>query len=645
MSAIAGIWRFDGRPGPEADCRRMLAAQEIYGPHEGGLWSAGPLALGRRLFRTLPEDIHDRQPLRSRDGRLALAADIRIDNRDELSGALGLTAANTIKLCDASILMASLERWGLGTLDRLVGDFAFVLWDEHARALTLARDFNGQRPLHYHRGRDFFAFASMPKGLHALAEIPRAPDERTIAEFVALIPQNTSRTYFAGIERVMPAQVVTVTRDGLSSRLYWNPQQPDAAGAVAGDFVEGFRHHLDQATQARLRGGGGRVGAHLSAGFDSSAVTATAARLLAQSGGKIIAYTAVPREGYADTDRSGRLVDEGPLAAETAALYPNIEHILIRSGHLSQVAGLDRSYFLCDRPILNPSNSVWVQAINDAARDRKLTVMLTGQAGNMTFSYRGFELLPELLRSGRLFSYWRKAAAFAANTGMSRRSTFAAAIGPFLPLGFWQWAKRTFSNDPRNVLTYTAIRPESLAAFDLAALSRERGVDTTFRRGRSGYDRRLQGLRRQDIGNHNKGTLGGWGLDHRDPTADKRLVEYCLRIPTGHFMVGGVQRAFARTALADRLPAAVLQRSGIAYQAADWHEGLTAARGDVADAVAEIAGCASAAKILDIERMRRMVQDWPGSGWERGDVVKHYRLALLRGISAGHFLRKASGGN
>lgn len=645
MSAIAGLWRFDRRPGPDADCRRMLAAQEIYGPHDSGLWCEGSLALGRRLFRTLPEDIHDRQPLRSRDGRLALVADIRIDNRDELSGALGLTTADTIKLCDAAFLMTSLERWGLGTLDRVAGDFAFALWDERAQSLTLARDFSGQRPLHYHRGRDFFAFASMPKGLHALAEIPRAPDERTIAEFVALIAQNTSRTYFAGIERVMPAQVVTVTRDSLSRRLYWNPQRPEAAATVAGDFVEGFRHHLDQATQARLRGSGGQVGTHLSAGFDSSAVTATAARLLAQSGGKIIAYTAVPREGYADIDHSGRLVDEGPLAAETAAMYPNIEHILVRSGHLSPIGGLDRSYFLCDRPILNPSNSVWVRAINDAARDRKLTVMLTGQAGNMSFSYRGFELLPELLRRGRLFSYWREAAAFAANTSMSRRSTFAAAIGPFLPLGFWQWAKRAFSNDPRNVLTYSAIRPGSLAALDLAALSRERGVDTTFRRGHSGYDRRRHGLSRQDVGNYNKSYLGGWGLDHRDPTADKRLVEYCLRIPTEHFMVAGVQRAFARTALADRLPAAVLQRSSLAYQAADWHEGLTAARRDVAGEVAEIAGCAAASQILDIERMRRMVQDWPTSGWERGDVVKHYRLALLRGISAGHFLRKASGGN
>ena len=73
MSAIAGIWRFDGKPGVEADCARMLASQEIYGPHDGRTWSDGALAMGRRLYRTLPEDIHDRQPLQSRQMPVARA--------------------------------------------------------------------------------------------------------------------------------------------------------------------------------------------------------------------------------------------------------------------------------------------------------------------------------------------------------------------------------------------------------------------------------------------------------------------------------------------------------------------------------------------------------------------------------------------
>ncbi len=208
---------------------------------------------------------YDRQPLQSRDGRLTLVADVRLDNRDDLTTQLGLPSADAEKLCDAAILLESLERWGEGALDRLVGDFAFVLWDAQQHKLLLARDFLGQRPLHYHRGRGFFAFASMPKGLHALAEIPYGVDEQMVAEFLVLMPQRGTRSFFKDIDRIEPAHVVTVTRDGLSSRRYWQPQRPRAGRAEAADYVEGLRFHLDRATRSRLRGANDIVGAQLSA--------------------------------------------------------------------------------------------------------------------------------------------------------------------------------------------------------------------------------------------------------------------------------------------------------------------------------------------------------------------------------------------
>jgi asparagine synthase (glutamine-hydrolysing) len=250
VSAIAGMWRLDGKSDPVADCARMLAAQQMYGPQDGQRRSHGPIAMGRRLFRTLPEDIYDRQPLRSRDGRLMLVADVRLDNRCELTAELNIASSDALQRCDAEVLLACLEHWGEGAIDRLVGDFAFALWDTSTQSLLLARDFLGHRPLHYHCGNGFFAFASMPKGLHALPDIPRAPDEQMLAEFLTLIPQAGPRTFFRHIARVEPAHIVTVTRSGVSSRLYWQPQQPRAGRLPTAKYVEGLRYHLDQAVQA-----------------------------------------------------------------------------------------------------------------------------------------------------------------------------------------------------------------------------------------------------------------------------------------------------------------------------------------------------------------------------------------------------------
>lgn len=642
MTAIAGLWRFDGNPDARAGCERMLAAQAIYGPHDGAAWDDGAVALGRRLYRALPEDIHDRQPLATRDGRLTLVADVRLDNRDELARALGLAAGEAAGRCDAAILLESLDRWGEDALPRLAGDFAFALWDARAQALLLARDFLGQRPLHYHRGKTFFAFASMPRGLHALAEIPRAPDVQAVAEFVALLPRHGARSFFEGIERVEAGCVVRVTRDGVSARTHWNPSRSARGGA--GDPVEGLRHHLDEAVRARLRGAAGSVGTHLSAGFDSAAVTATAARLLAPEGGKLVAFTAVPREGYDGPAPRGALTDEGPRAAATAARYANVEHVLVRAGSTSPLAAFERAFELFDRPLISPCNWVWNEAIHEDARRRGIGVMLTGQMGNMTISYDGIALLPELLRKGRLVALGRTARQLLANRQLRRLGLLAETFGPFAPQWLWRTAMKLRGGEPQ-LHDFSAIRTERVAGHRLAALSRERGFDLAHRPRIDGFDLRLWVLRRVDIGEFNTGYRAGWGIDSRDPTADKRLVEYALTVPPEEHLAGGMRRSLARRALGDRVPAAVLGEARRGHQSVDWHEGLTAGRGEAAAELDRIAACAPAARLLDVERMRGLIEDWPSGRWAEGEVIYSHRMVLLRGLAVGHFLRRALGAN
>src|SRR5262249_54078910 len=125
MTALAGLWRFDGRPDAADGCARMLAVQELYGPHDGAQWSDGGVALGRRLMRVLPEDTSDRQPLIGGEGRYVLVADVRLDNRDELIQILQIPAVQARDFADALILLAAIERWGVEScLSHLIGDYA-----------------------------------------------------------------------------------------------------------------------------------------------------------------------------------------------------------------------------------------------------------------------------------------------------------------------------------------------------------------------------------------------------------------------------------------------------------------------------------------------------------------------------------------
>ncbi|HEX9931692.1 MAG TPA: asparagine synthase-related protein, partial [Allosphingosinicella sp.] len=142
----------------------------------------------------------------------------------------------------------------------------------------------------------------------------------------------------------------------------------------------------------------------------------------------------------------------------------------------------------------------------------------------------------------------------------------------------------------------------------------------------------------------NKGMLGGWGVEVRDPTGDRRLVELCLAIPPEEFLRGGQMRSIGRRVLADRAPAVIAEEQRKGRQAVDWHEGFAAARDEVAREVARAAATPAAAGIVDTDMLERLMAEWPEGGWNLGTTESRYRLALLRGLSAAHFLRRASGG-
>ena len=87
MTALAGYWCFSNGSEPEQSCARMLNAQRVYAPdpQAEAVWAGASIALGRRLFRTLPEDRFDHVPIVLAYGGSALIADVRLDNREELT--------------------------------------------------------------------------------------------------------------------------------------------------------------------------------------------------------------------------------------------------------------------------------------------------------------------------------------------------------------------------------------------------------------------------------------------------------------------------------------------------------------------------------------------------------------------------------
>lgn len=613
----------------------MLQGQAVYGK-ERAQCDDGTLGIGRILFPLLPEDAFDRGPQSRASYRLV--ADVRLDNRPQLAARLGL--ADHSRLPDSALLFESLLKWGTSAVDHFVGEFAFAFWDGAKRQLLLGRDILGLRPLYFHRGKQFFAFASMPSGLHALDEVPYDFDSESMVERLALVPQVGSRSVFKDIERVESAHLVRVTRDGLESHKYWRPPGPAKAALRPEEYEAGLRSVLDEAATAQLRGAGDVVASHLSGGLDSSTVTATVARLHPK--GKIIAFTAVPRAGFQGRTPPGTIASEAHLAAATAALYPNIEHVLVENSGESPLAGLDRSFFYEQQPSANLSNSVWGRSINRAAQQRGAHLLFKGSLGNLTTSYSGLELLPYLLARGRLLILAGHLVELARNSGASLFALGYPTVGPFMPAGMWRTYRRLRGRST-GPMKYSAA---SLARYaELKRKSGTRGFDLAGKPRADPYQTRIWAFSQADGGNSYKSILAQHGLSIRDPTGDKRVIEFTLAVPAEEFVRGGVPRSLARRAFNDRLPPEVTSSTMRGYQAADWHEGLDRARAEVESEVDSIFRCAGVADALDINWLKDAVDSWPEGGWDQSTVRDRYRLGLLRGISAGHFMRKVRGTN
>src|SRR6266542_3207502 len=103
----------------------MLKGLSRFGGQTSRITAVASAAFGASLQATLPEDDFDRQPLLGTD-RWLFAADVRLDNREELQRALAIGGR---QVPDSEILFQALIAWGEPALERIVGDFALALFD------------------------------------------------------------------------------------------------------------------------------------------------------------------------------------------------------------------------------------------------------------------------------------------------------------------------------------------------------------------------------------------------------------------------------------------------------------------------------------------------------------------------------------
>jgi asparagine synthase (glutamine-hydrolysing) len=637
MSAIAGLLRLDGEQVASRDLERMANSLREHGPDRSSFALAGQTGIVHCLMRISPEDRFDQQPLRGADGTL-LTADLRLDNRDEILDWVGLSRGAAADLSDSRILLAAWDKFGNDVWAALRGAFAVAVWSPRNKVLTLARDHLGLNVVMWHRGKRFFAFASMPKGLFALGDVPREINEEKVADFLVLNHSEHSTTFYRNIFRVPPAHFVTIDQSGrFTAKQYWSTENIRPVRLPSDEaYAEQLYVHLNRAVRRQLRSAS-PVGSLLSAGLDSSAVAAVAAGALSERGQRLAAYTQIPRKGFVGCHRKNRYLDESFGVEKIKAAINNLDVTYIYNNECDDFAELDRVSRAFEYPVRNPTNLGWMLAISKRARAANQRVLLSGSFGNFTVSWDGWSQVSQHLLQGRLALAFQQYRAFHRANSLAGATSFRKLfIDPF-------WSERLLCwndwirNRGKLWRSYSAIRMDFAEEMQIESRGRAGGHDFRYR---TRYGERAAGLMGIDYGGDwNAAIKAIHGVEIREPLADIDLVEYCLGVPDEQYLTEGIDRSLIRRAMWGKLPSAVLASRSRGVQSADWYEKLTAQRLQLKKELSEISTSALARRALDFDRLGKLIENWPSSGWSTRSVKDAYCLKLSRAVSMGRFLR------
>jgi asparagine synthase (glutamine-hydrolysing) len=383
MCGIAGVYRFDQSEVPASDLAALQKVAEVQrhrGPDDAGLEASGRCALANQRLSILDLSAHGHMPMRDETGRLSLSQNGEIYNyvevREELR-ALGHTFHSD---GDTEIILRAYLQWGAPCVERLVGMWAFALYDAVDGSLLLSRDRLGIKPLYVHQDSRRLVFASEIKGivtfLRACGEAVQ-PNYSSIATYAATgLVDGLEDTFFSGIKRFPAGATMRVTADGVCTRKFWDlPARAAAIRAGLNGAREKpaalVRETLDEAVRVHLRSDV-PLGVCLSGGLDSSAIVGLASRHVPQ----VKTFTVYFADGpeYDERRHAQAIVERFAADAHERLVEPK-----------DVLGTLQRIVWHLDEPSL--ALGVYPQwQVMDLARSAGVKVVLDGQGGDEVFA-------------------------------------------------------------------------------------------------------------------------------------------------------------------------------------------------------------------------------------------------------------------
>lgn len=547
MSAIVGIFYRNGQTVDLGMIKTINNKLSHRGPDGSNVWCDNSVALGHQMLFTTPESLNETLPFEYNG--LVITADARIDNRQELLRELNL--GETDNITDSYIILKSYEKWGEKCLEYLLGDFAFSIWDSNEEKLFCARDHMGVKPFYYYLDDDLFVFATEIKAIFSNSNISKHLNETKVADYLISNFEDKEITFYMGIKRLPAAYHLTISKNEVKSNEYWGfDYRKRLELGSEEEYTQAFKDIFIESVRCRLRSAFPR-GSMLSGGLDSSSIACTANKIL-------------PKDQILNTF-SG-VFDEVPQSDEryyidTIIKKGNFSPQYISADKISPLSNLDRVLWHLDEPLYSPNLFLHWNMYNKANKIGT-RIILDGYDGDSTISH-GERFLSQLAIEMKWKTFIHELMEISKNLEISASKLFFYhVVVPLIPyklkylFKYLNWYMK--GNFQINGIKLNKSFVEKTDLFE------RQNSQLIFKNTIDPYEFHYYNLRsgiHQFVLEVLDKSAAAFDVEPRYPFFDKRLIEFCVSLPTEQKIFNGWDRIILRRAMQDILPQEIQWRS------------------------------------------------------------------------------------
>lgn len=517
-----------------------------------------------------------------------IVADAAIYNREELlkrlSQSLGLKPVTS----DSQLLLESYHRWGVEFPKYVIGDFAFAIWDNAAKALLLGRDHVGLRPLFIHHQGTRIVFASEAKAILAHPEVDKKLDLQMLAQLATgqtgSAWVDSDRSFFEAVRSTPPAAVMRLTARATTIHPYWHsPQEPDLEGRSDGAILEEYREIVHRAVCSRIPGEGTALSL-LSGGLDSSVIVSVAGDHLANCNRKLETLTSVPETGDVHADDC-----EWEFASAFEG-HPGVVMSRVSAPGAGPFDDFDAVVTAYEAPTLIRTHYLY-SAFAKEALARGGNIILDGVGGEYGPTYSATGFYTQLLAKGRWSTLCRELTERKRVYGQPWLSLLKQQL--LLPL-------RASGAKASMPVWGQVVRHETLPEPQLSAPDLWNRFDV--------QQQHRMTVQRVPKRSRVAGYKGCHRVRHRYPLMDPTLIDFCLRVPLRLKLRHGYMRNLAREGGVKSLPDKIRWRTSKAPFSPDFHLRYRRQRSIALDCFSQVKPNDPLQELLKIDQLRSAAQ-------------------------------------